>query len=951
MELNVKQSGIVDRLVFSTNFKIRNRCLRRTVERYLRDDLSCGLRSCEPCAPLGNNTLGKKPNNDENALISSNHAVIVDSEVFMRFIDIFDSNLFQNVIITQNVWEFVKQKSIATYKKLNKFVYEDKDPRFSVFMSEFHHKTFVRPEPGLSDTLRREKVLYVCADYLQKHWAKRGFIPVILCAEDDVLKRLKSNYEYSFSVKEYVQGMKNESKRDLLDAMAAYDSSASGGKIIYENYLSHDEITKGIAHGTIKKGTFSVSRENYREAFVMVDSTTMTSWFIHGLGGNRAIDGDIVAVQLLPEEEWSLPEKKVRLRDVEDLEMKADDEAEADDSEEVPKAKRPKLATVPTAKVVGIMKRNWRPYCGILMRSQLKGGRRHLFCPSNRLIPRIRIETEQADILEHQRIVVSIDQWPRDSRYPLGHYVRALGKIGDREIENEVLLLEHDIPHAPFSDGVLECLPSGDWKPDLQPPRVDLRHLTICSVDPLGCTDIDDALHCRPLDNGLLEVGVHIADVTHFVRPGTAIDEEAASRGTTVYLCDRRIDMLPEMLSSNLCSLRGGEERYAFSVIWTMTSDAEILDTKYHKSLICSKAALTYEKAQEFIDDLNLNDDVTIGLRGLMKLSKVLNKRRTANGALTLASSEVRFDMDWETRTPKSVQEKKHLDTHSMVEEFMLLANISVAEKILSEYPDCAMLRRHPVPTEASYKPLIEAAKQRGININVSSGKALADSLDHAVDEKNPMLNRLLRMLTTRCMTQAVYFSAGTIPVPQYQHFGLACPIYTHFTSPIRRYADVVVHRLLAACIGADDIKVGLLSQANVQKISQNINYRHRNAQYAGRASVQLNVLTYFQGREETCEGFVMGVRTNGIQVFVPKYGLESVIVLQQGKGTTIDIEEYCVRNGEHVIRELDRVKVRVRLDDSNVQRRRIALDLIEPSTMPGLSVDFDLSESIGVGI
>ncbi|KAK6748752.1 hypothetical protein RB195_001401 [Necator americanus] len=448
----------------------------------------------------------------------------------------------------------------------------------------------------------------------------------------------------------------------------------------------------------------------------------------------------------------------------------------------------------------------------------------------------------------------------------------------------------------------------------------------------------------------LLEVGVHIADVTHFVRADTEIDEEAASRGTTVYLCDRRIDMLPALLSSNLCSLRGGEERYAFSVIWTMTPDAEILDTKYHKSLICSKAALTYEKAQEFIDDPNLNDDVTVGLRGLMKLSKILNARRIANGALTLASSEIRFEMDWDTRSPKSVQEKRHLDTHSMVEEFMLLANVSVAEKILTEYPDCAMLRRHPVPTEASYKPLVEAAKQRGFSINVSSGKALADSLDRCVDRENPMMNRLLRMLTTRCMTQAVYFSAGTVPVQQYQHFGLATPVYTHFTSPIRRYADVVVHRLLAACIGADDVYAGLLSQAKVQKISQNINYRHKNAQYAGRASVQLNVLTYFQGREELCEGFVMGVRANGIQVFVPKYGLESMIVLKQGKGTTIDVEESCVRHGEDVIHELDRVKVRVRLDDSNVQRRRISLDLIEPSTLPGLSVDFDLSESIGVG-
>ncbi|KAE9417136.1 hypothetical protein Angca_008174, partial [Angiostrongylus cantonensis] len=775
--------------------------------------------------------------------------------------DVIDGST-QNVIITQNVWEFVKQKSVHTYKKLNKIIYEDKDPRFSVFMSEFHHKTFVRSEAGFTDAQRREKVLCVCAEYLNMHWAKDDILPVILCAESDVVTRLKVHYEFSFTVKEYVQGCPK--KCELLDNMAAYDTSTVDGKIIYENYLSHDEIARGIAQGTIKKGAFSVSRENYREAYVLVDPSTMTSWFVQGLNCNRAIDGDIVAVQLLPEHDWTVPEK--------------------------------------------------------------------------------------ADILENQRIVVSIDQWPRDSSYPLGHYVRALGKIGDREIENEVLLLEHDIPHAPFSDAVLDCLPNQNWKPDLQSPRVDLRHLTVCSVDPLGCTDIDDALHCRPIDNDLLEVGVHIADVTHFVRSGTAIDEEAASRGTTVYLCDRRIDMLPALLSSNLCSLKGGEERYAFSVIWTMTSNAEILSTKYQKSLICSKAALTYEKAQEFIDDPNLNDDVTVSLRALMKLSKILNRRRMANGALTLASSEVRFDMDWQTNTPKSVQEGKHLDTHSMVEEFMLLANISVAEKILSEYPDCALLRRHPVPIEASYKPLLEAAKQRGFSINVSSGKALADSLNRAVDENNPMLNRLLRMLTTRCMTQAVYFSAGTVPVQQYQHFGLACPIYTHFTSPIRRYADVVVHRLLAACIGADDVGIGLLSQANVQKISQNINYRHKNAQYAGRASVQLNVLTYFQGREEMCEGFVMGVRINGIQVFVPKYGVEAIIVLQQGKGTTIDIDEGCVRHNENVIKELDRVKVRVRLDEHNIQRRRIALDLVDPSTLPGLSVDFDLSESVGIG-
>lgn len=162
--------------------------------------------------------------------------------------------------------------------------------------------------------------------------------------------------------------------------------------------------------------------------------------------------------------------------------------------------------------------------------------------------------------------------------------------------------------------------------------RVDLRKLTICSVDPPGCTDIDDALHCRELPNGNFEVGVHIADVSHFIRPGTAMDKEAASRATTVYLVDKRIDMVPELLSSNLCSLRGNVERFAFSSVWEMDKNANIIKTKFHKSVIESKAALTYEEAQLIIDDKNKNDDIAQSLRKLNTLAKILKRRRTENG-------------------------------------------------------------------------------------------------------------------------------------------------------------------------------------------------------------------------------------------------------------------------------------------------------------------------------
>ena len=187
----------------------------------------------------------------------------------------------------------------------------------------------------------------------------------------------------------------------------------------------------------------------------------------------------------------------------------------------------------------------------------------------------------------------------------------------------------------------------------------DTSMYAVWTPPPPGCTDIDDALHCRRLENGNLEVGVHIADVSHFVRPNTALDKEAANCGTTVYLADKQIDMVPELLSSNLCSLRGGEERFAFSTIWEMTSEAEIISTKFTKSIIYSRAALTYDEAQMRIGDATMVDLVTTSLRSLNQLAKKLKQIRVSKGALTLASPEVRFEVDSETHDPIDLQTKE----------------------------------------------------------------------------------------------------------------------------------------------------------------------------------------------------------------------------------------------------------------------------------------------------
>lgn len=318
-------------------------------------------------------------------------------------------------------------------------------------------------------------------------------------------------------------------------------------------------------------------------------------------------------------------------------------------------------------------------------------------------------------------------------------------------------------------------VPESEWA-----RREDLRELDICSIDPPGCTDIDDALHCRPLPNGNFEVGVHIADVSHFIRPGSHCDLEAAKRGTTVYLTNRRIDMVPAVLSSNLCSLRGGVERLAMSSIWELTPGAEIVNTRFTKSVIKSKQAYMYSEAQLRIDDASDHSSLTKSIRQLNKLAKILRQRRMDAGALLLASPEVRFSMESETHDPVDVEIKAHLDTHSLVEEFMLLANTSTAAHIYDHFPECSMLRRHPTPPGSNFEPLLKAAEGAGIKLDTESSRGLAVSLDNAENHNGmPFISTLLRILATRCMLQAVYFCSGTVAKADFKHYGLASPIYT----------------------------------------------------------------------------------------------------------------------------------------------------------------------------
>lgn len=885
----------------------------------------------------------------ESNLCSFPHYVIPDTNVVLHQIDVLEDPVIRNVIILQTVLQEVRHRSAPVYKRLKDMIHE-KEKHFYTFTNEHHRETFIEREPGESANDRNDRAIRVATKWYIEHLKSSegetdGLRVVLLTNDLGNKQKAEESGLLVYKCEEYIKSL--IANPELVDRLALSEddkNEVTSSKVLFPEHLPLSRIQAGIKSGSFLQGTFRASRDNYLEAtaFVQGEGEDTTEVLIQGLQNlNRAVNQDVVALQLLPCSQWVAPSSVV----LQDEGKAKDDEAAEQEAEEEAalKATGADAACKPTGKVVGIIKRNWRPFCGMLNVSHIKESTRHLFTPADRRIPRIRIETRQASALAGQRIMVAIDGWPKHSRYPNGHFVRSLGGAGEKDTEQEVLLLEHDVPHQAFSQAVLSFLPKMPWSitPEDMKKREDLRKLTVCSVDPPGCTDIDDALHCRELDNGNLEVGVHIADVSHFIRPGNALDKEAANRGTTVYLCGKRIDMVPELLSSNLCSLRSDVDRMAFSCIWEMNHDAEILKTRFTKSVINSKASLTYAEAQMRIDDTTKTDDITKSLRGLNKLAKILKRQRIEKGALTLSSLEVRFHIDSETHDPIDLQTKELMETNSMVEEFMLLANISVAQKIYDEFPDCAMLRKHPAPPPSNYDVLQKAAKSKNVEIHTDSAKALADSLDVATVKGFSYFNTLLRILATRCMMQAVYFCSGMDS--DFHHYGLASPIYTHFTSPIRRYADIIVHRLLAVAIGADTTYPDLMDKHKQSALSNNLNYRHKMAQYAQRASVAFHTQLFFKSRGILNEeGYVLFVRKNAIIVLIPKFGLEGTVFFDKkekgGINLVFDEEGPTLKVEQHPFHIFDKVKVTISLDDSNIQHQKIRMALIEP-VIPGVSV------------
>jgi exosome complex exonuclease DIS3/RRP44 len=891
--------------------------------------------------------------------------------------DLFEQKSgFYDVIILQTVLEELRNRSLPLYNRVIGLTKSD-DKHFYVFFNDFRLETYVVREQGETINDRNDRAVRKAVSWYGEHLrqalrlSKRATqCPTIIMLSDDKenLRKAKAENLSACTLSDYVSGLEDADR--LLDMInvSHHGQGVKGPATeqLYPRYISLSKMMTGTRAGTLHQGIFNVSTYNYLEGSVHVPTFDKSLLILGRENSNRAVSGDVVVVEVLPKSQWKAPSTKI----IEEETLNKDENAETEEAgaeavvteqerqalqEEVKKIQGKSIEgrPQPTAKIVGVIKRNWRQYVGHVdgnsssIASQRRKQQTVFLIPMDKRIPKIRLRTRQADELLGKRILATIDVWNEDSRYPEGHFVRSLGDLETKGAETEALLLEYDVQYRPFPRGVLDCLPKEghDWKvpADFEDPawkgRRDLRDLLVCSIDPIGCQDIDDALHAQLLPNGNFEVGVHIADVSHFVKPNNAMDAEASIRGTTVYLVDKRIDMLPMLLGTDLCSLKPYVERYAFSTIWEINKDADIVSSSFSKSVIRSREAFSYEQAQLRIDDKSQKDELTQGMRTLLMLSKRLRQKRMDAGALNLASPEVRVQTESETSDPVDVKSKELLDTNSLVEEFMLLANISVARKIYEAFPQTALLRRHAPPPKSNFEELSNQLKvKRGFNLRTESSKALADSLDTCTDPKEPFLNTLVRIMATRCMMSAEYFCSGTQSYPEFRHYGLASEIYTHFTSPIRRYADLVAHRQLAAAIEYETLDISLHSKPKLEGVCKNINVRHRNAQMAGRASIEYFVGQALKGRVVQEDGFVMKVFSNGFVVFVPRFGIEGLIRLRdlatpEPEGL-FDAEEYLLKVSGTVELQVELFqKVVVRISDvkeESTGKRKLKLELVK---------------------
>jgi len=486
-----------------------------------------------------------------------------------------------------------------------------------------------------------------------------------------------------------------------------------------------------------------------------------------------------------------------------------------------------------------------------------------------------------ANVAHDDKVYIQMTEWGPTDKNPQAKVLEVLGKKGVHEVEMRAIVLEKGFD-AEFPKAVLTEADAlkVDWStiPDSEiPKRRDMRDILTCTIDPASAKDFDDALSFQVLDSGNYEIGIHIADVAHYVRPHTELDKEAFRRAFSVYLVDRTIPMLPEVLSNDLCSLNPDEDKLAFSAVFEINPNAEVISEWFGRTLIRSNKRFAYEAAQKILD-AGEGEHFEM-LHTLNTISKKLGIQKTNAGAIKFSGEEFEFKLD-ENGVPLEIIKKEHIDTHSLIEEFMLLANRRVAKYI---YDSCKkgnggsvcqlMYRVHNLPDKDKIAELSVFLKALGYTLPITDdGSVTAKDLNALFAQvAGKAEESLVTSASIKTMSKALYSTENT------GHFGLAFEYYTHFTSPIRRYPDLVVHRILASLL--ENQKVSDTESAQFARVAAHASQQEVAAQDAERQSIKYKQIEFMQRHiGDTFEGVISGVAPFGLFVALKDTGAEGMV-------------------------------------------------------------------------